>query len=286
MVEYDCELVSMKSLKPRLLTAVIGIPLLIVFLLLAEVWTPVVAIIVALATAFMTGEYLNANKLLKNIAISAPCLIFSLLMPFTVSTDYLYMTVILYMLAMFILMIANHRKITYSELAYSVTGTFLISLGMSAIPLICSGKTGISFYFVTIFSLPWMADAGGFFIGATLGKHKLCPDISPKKTVEGVIGGVIFCVISAVLVGLLFQYMIMPDLKINFWALALLGIIDAPISIIGDLSFSLIKRRYKIKDYGSIFPGHGGMLDRFDSIIFTAPVIVLLNQFIPIITVV
>lgn len=286
MVEYDCELVSMKSLKPRLLTAVIGIPLLIVFLLLAEVWLPVVAIIVALATAFMTGEYLNANKLLKNIAISAPCLIFSLLMPFIVSTDYLYMTVILYMLAMFILMIANHRKITYSELAYSVTGTFLISLGMSAIPLICSGKTGISFYFVTIFSLPWMADAGGFFIGATLGKHKLCPDISPKKTVEGVIGGVIFCVISAVLVGLLFQYLIMPDLEINFWALVLLGIIDAPISIIGDLSFSLIKRRYKIKDYGSIFPGHGGMLDRFDSIIFTAPVIVLLNQFIPIITVV
>lgn len=276
----------MKSLKPRLLTAVIGIPLLIVFLLLAEVWLPVVAIIVALATAFMTGEYLNANKLLKNIAISAPCLIFSLLMPFIVSTDYLYMTVILYMLAMFILMIANHRKITYSELAYSVTGTFLISLGMSAIPLICSGKTGISFYFVTIFSLPWMADAGGFFIGATLGKHKLCPDISPKKTVEGVIGGVIFCVISAVLVGLLFQYLIMPDLEINFWALVLLGIIDAPISIIGDLSFSLIKRRYKIKDYGSIFPGHGGMLDRFDSIIFTAPVIVLLNQFIPIITVV
>ncbi len=131
-----------------------------------------------------------------------------------------------------------------------------------------------------------MADAGGFFIGATLGKHKLCPDISPKKTVEGVIGGVIFCVISAVLVGLLFQYLIMPDLEINFWALVLLGIIDAPISIIGDLSFSLIKRRYKIKDYGSIFPGHGGMLDRFDSIIFTAPVIVLLNQFIPIITVV
>lgn len=276
----------MKSLKPRLLTAVIGIPLLIVFLLLAEVWTPVVAIIVALATAFMTGEYLNANKLLKNLAISAPCLLFSLLIPFFISTDYLYFAVIIYMLAMFILMIANHRKITYSELAYSVTGTFLISLGMSAIPLICSGKTGISFYFVTIFSLPWMADAGGFFIGATLGKHKLCPDISPKKTVEGVIGGVIFCVISAVLVGLLFQYLIMPDLKINFWALALLGIIDAPISIIGDLSFSLIKRRYKIKDYGSIFPGHGGMLDRFDSIIFTAPVIVLLNQFIPIITVV
>lgn len=276
----------MKSLKPRLLTAVIGIPLLVVFLLLAEVWTPVVAIIVALATAFMTGEYLNANKLFKNFAISVPCLLLSLVMPFAISTDYLYLTMILYVLAMFIIMIANRKKITYSELAYSVTGTLLISLGMSAIPLICSSEMGISFYFVAIFSLPWMADAGGFFIGATFGKHKLCPNISPKKTVEGVIGGVIFCVISAVLVGLLFQYLITPDIKINFWVLILLGVIDAPVSIVGDLSFSLIKRRYQIKDYGSIFPGHGGMLDRFDSIIFTAPVIVLINQFFPIISVV
>ena len=276
----------MKSLKPRLLTAVIGIPSLVVLLLLAEIWNPVVAIIVALATSFMTGEYLNANKLLKSLSVSIPCLLFSLLMPFLINTAYIYLTLVLYLLVMFIVMIANHKRISYSELAYSVTGTLLISLGMSAISLICSGGTGISFYFVTIFALPWMADAGGFFIGASMGKHKLCPSISPKKTVEGAVGGVVFCVISAVVVGLLFRYLITPDISINFAALILLGFIDAPISIIGDLSFSLIKRRYNIKDYSSIFPGHGGMLDRCDSIIFTAPIIVLVNQIIPIITVV
>lgn len=276
----------MKSLKPRLLTAVIGIPLLILLLLVAEVRSYVVAIIVAIATAFMTGEYLNANKLLRNFAISIPCLLFSLLIPLTASTSYLYTALVIYLLVMFIFMIFNHRKITYSELAYSVTGTLLITLGMSAIPLICCNNNGISFYFVTIFALPWMADAGGFFVGATMGKHKLCPQISPKKTVEGAVGGVAFCAIAAVLVGLIFQFLITPNIKINFLALILLGIIDAPISIIGDLSFSLIKRRYNIKDYGSIFPGHGGMLDRFDSIIFTAPVIVIINQIIPFITVV
>lgn len=276
----------MKSLKPRLLTAVIGIPSLVVLLLLAEVWNPVVAIIVALATSFMTGEYLNANKLLKSLSVSIPCLLFSLLMPFLINTAYIYLTLVLYLLVMFVVMIANHKRISYSELAYSVTGTLLISLGMSAISLICNGETGISFYFVTIFALPWMADAGGFFIGASMGKHKLCPSISPKKTVEGAVGGVVFCMISAVAVGLLFQYLITPDINVNFAALIVLGFIDAPISIIGDLSFSLIKRRYNIKDYSSIFPGHGGMLDRCDSIIFTAPIIVLVNQIIPIITVV
>ena len=123
------------------------------------------------------------------------------------------------------------------------------------------------------------------FIGASFGKHKLCPKISPKKTVEGAIGGILFCDLTAVIIGLIFHFCVMPDANINFWALILLGVIDAPVSILGDLSFSLIKRNYGIKDYGSIFPGHGGMLDRFDSIIFTAPVLVAINQFIPFITV-
>lgn len=123
------------------------------------------------------------------------------------------------------------------------------------------------------------------FIGASFGKHKLCPKISPKKTVEGAIGGILFCDLTAIIIGLIFHFCVMPDANINFWALILLGVIDAPVSILGDLSFSLIKRNYGIKDYGSIFPGHGGMLDRFDSVIFTAPVLVAINQFIPFITV-
>lgn len=274
----------MKSLKPRLLTAVVGISLLLCILFVAEQWNPIIGIIVGLASAFMTGEYLNAKGLLKVYELSIPCLLVSFALSQTVISQYLFLIFLVFMMIAFSVLILSHKKISYIDLAYAVCGTLLISFGMSALPTICSSGIGVAFYFVTVFALPWMADAGGFFIGATMGKHKLCPNISPKKTVEGAVGGVIFCIISALIVGVVFQYIIMPDYKINFWALALLGLLDAPISILGDLSFSLIKRSLNIKDYGSIFPGHGGMLDRFDSIVFTAPVLVAVNQFIPFIT--
>lgn len=274
----------MKSLKPRLLTAVVGISLLLCILFVAEQWNPIIGIIVGLASAFMTGEYLNAKGLLKVYELSIPCLLVSFALSQTVISRYLFLIFLVFMMIAFSVLILSHKKISYIDLAYAVCGTLLISFGMSALPTICSSGIGVAFYFVTVFALPWMADAGGFFIGATMGKHKLCPNISPKKTVEGAVGGVIFCIISALIVGVVFQYIIMPDYKINFWALALLGLLDAPISILGDLSFSLIKRSLNIKDYGSIFPGHGGMLDRFDSIVFTAPVLVAVNQFIPFIT--
>ncbi len=276
----------MKSLKPRLLTAVVGITLLVGVLIAGEFWNPIIGILVGAACAFMAGEYLNTKNLLKNFWISIPCMLFAFLLSILISTQYVYILLTVFMIFCFAVLIINHSILSYIDLAYTVFGTMLISFGMSALPLICSSGVGVTFFFCTAFALPWMADAGGFFIGATMGKHKLCPNISPKKTVEGAVGGVVFCFIAAMLIGLIFQFIIMPDAKINFRALALLGLIDAPVSILGDLSFSLIKRSLKIKDYGSIFPGHGGMLDRFDSIIFTAPVLVVVNYFIPFITLV
>lgn len=274
----------MKSLKPRLLTAVVGISLLLFILFVGEQWNPIIGIIVGIASAFMTGEYLNAKGILKVFELSVPCMLIAFVLSQTVISQYMFLVFVVFMMLAFSVFIFSHKKISYIDLAYAICGTLLISFGMSALPTICSNGIGVSFYFITVFALPWMADAGGFFIGATMGKHKLCPNISPKKTVEGAVGGVIFCIVTALIVGVVFQYLIMPDYKINFLALAILGLLDAPISILGDLSFSLIKRSLNIKDYGSIFPGHGGMLDRFDSIIFTAPVLVAVNQFIPFIT--
>jgi phosphatidate cytidylyltransferase len=142
----------------------------------------------------------------------------------------------------------------------------------------------LSFFFVICFAVPWMADAGAFFAGSLFGKHKLCPNISPKKTVEGAIGGVFTCVLAAVAIGFLFGNLITPQLTVNFIPLIIIGVCDAVLSIVGDLSFSLIKRTIGIKDYSNLFPGHGGMLDRFDSIIFTVPMVLIVNSFLPILS--
>lgn len=271
----------MKSLKPRLLTAVIGIPVVILVIFISELWQPALNLIVGAVTAVMIGEYLYGKGLLKTLPLSIPCIAAAFLLTTLCTTPYVYIILFAFVTAAFLMMIIHHRTISYADLAYAACGTLLICLGMSALLLACRNEISVTFYFFVVFLLPWMADAGGFFVGATLGRHKLCPEISPKKTVEGAIGGVLFCMISAVAMGLIFQFAVFKDVTVNFFSLIIIGALDAVFSIIGDLSFSLIKRSLGIKDYGTIFPGHGGFLDRFDSIIFTAPLVIIVGQFIP-----
>lgn len=277
----------MKSLKPRLLTAAIGIPSVLILIILSELWNPLVGIIIGLVSAFMVVEYLYARRLLSCIPLAAICIIYALIMPiFVTKGSASYIITYLFLMCAFIVSLIYYKKLHFMNLAYALFGTSLITFGMSAVPIACiSNGVSVSFFFVLIVLLPWMADGGGYFIGSYFGKHKLCPNISPKKTIEGVLGGLVFCVASALLMGLVFQFLVLGDnVRVNFVALIIIALFDSALSILGDLSFSLIKRNLNIKDYGSVFPGHGGMLDRCDSIIFTAPLVVVLSQFIPFLT--
>jgi phosphatidate cytidylyltransferase len=114
-----------------------------------------------------------------------------------------------------------------------------------------------------------MSDSFAYFTGRIFGKHKLIPSVSPKKTVEGAIGGVVFGVLTAVVFGFVVSTFFDPDgvITANYLVLAISGMFLSVVSQIGDLIMSVIKRHYNIKDYGKFFPGHGGILDRFDSII-------------------
>ena len=271
----------MKSLKPRLLTAAIGIPAVVLLIFLSELWRPTLNLVVSGVTSVMIGEYLYGKGMLKNYPISVSCILAAFLLTLLCATAYVYIVLVVFMLAAFMVLIICHKTIGYPDFCYAVFGTLLISFGMSAVILVCSNGISVTFGYFVVLMIPWMADAGGFFIGASMGKHKLCPEISPKKTVEGAIGGVLFCMISAVALGLIFRLWVFSAVSVNFISLVIIGALDAVFSIVGDLSFSLIKRSLGIKDYGTIFPGHGGFLDRFDSIIFTAPIVVAVGSLLP-----
>ncbi len=123
-----------------------------------------------------------------------------------------------------------------------------------------------------IYISAWGADTAAYFVGRFFGKHKMAPILSPKKTVEGALGGVI----GAGLFGVLFN-LVFDRQQGNVWQFFVICACGAVISIFGDLTASAIKRDHGIKDYGHLIPGHGGILDRFDSVIFTAPVIYFLS---------
>lgn len=129
-----------------------------------------------------------------------------------------------------------------------------------------------------IFISSWICDTCAYLVGILIGKHKMAPKLSPKKSIEGAIGGIV----GAALVGGLFGHFIVGKMVITqeiTWIFVLIGGIGAMISQVGDLAASAIKRNHDIKDYGKLIPGHGGIMDRFDSVIFTAPMIYFLMAF-------
>ena len=135
------------------------------------------------------------------------------------------------------------------------------------------------YYMVIGLFAPWATDTAAYFTGVTLGKHKIVPHISPKKTWEGCIGGAVFCALAVLIYSCLVIYQL-DDIQMGIIPygvlMFVLGILISIISQMGDWFCSIIKRRTGIKDFGNIFPGHGGMLDRFDSTFFTLPTALLL----------
>ena len=133
-----------------------------------------------------------------------------------------------------------------------------------------------------VFLCSWGCDTSAYCFGKLFGRHKMSPKLSPKKSVEGAVGGVIGAFVLTVIYGFIFRHPLGADVTAQqILLIALISAAGGLISMVGDLSASAIKRNYDIKDYGQLIPGHGGILDRFDSVIFTAPVIFYLLTMVP-----
>ena len=131
------------------------------------------------------------------------------------------------------------------------------------------------------FVTAWLCDTCAYFTGMLFGKHKLIPSVSPKKTIEGAIGGVLGSVISVVIFALVCKNV--ASAEVSILNAIILGAVCAVVSQFGDLCASCIKREHDVKDFGNLIPGHGGILDRFDSVLMVSPIVYYLSLYMGII---
>jgi len=269
--------------KTRLIAAAIFCPLL--FIILFFLPTYVLAGAVALISAISAYELLHAIGGKQNERCRIYAVIAAIIIPIGA---YFELTLIVFPAVFLVLMslmfleaivgFRTIRKITFAQILTTLFAGTLIPLmlsGLVGIKLMPEGHLLVLIPFISAF----ITDGGAYFTGYVMGKKKAFPLVSPKKTVEGCVGGLIFGTLFVLIFGVI---VIFTTLNIVvFRALLVYGIIGSVLSQLGDLAFSLIKREYEIKDYGRLIPGHGGMLDRFDSMIFVSPAIYLLVMLIP-----
>ena len=129
--------------------------------------------------------------------------------------------------------------------------------------------------------MAFLSDAGAYFVGLRFGKHKLAPVVSPNKTIEGALGGLAGAILGMLIYAVVLDFL-PGGLHVNYALALLYGFLGAAVGIFGDLCFSVIKRQTGIKDYGNLIPGHGGVLDRFDSMVMVAPLMEVLLLLLPI----
>lgn len=279
-------------MKKRIITALIGLPLLAVVLVFYH--TYVLNAALSLICGLAVYELLHSTKYVTKKGLLGWSILFGMYIPFAkvpVLKPYFLLIVMAYLAVMLMILFAKHQTVSFQQVAVSFTAAFLVPYGLSSIVYLRDLQTEPRmelYYILLIFSSAWISDIGAYFIGLTFGRHKLCPNISPKKTVEGLVGGLFFCVVMNIAITYVYCDIIGRsgvETSVHLVSLILISLAASLIGVVGDLTCSIIKRQVGIKDFGTIFPGHGGVLDRFDSILLIAPFLYVILQIFSVVTV-
>ena len=276
-------------MKQRMITAIVAICVLVPVLIFADTFALPLGI--AVCAVLAVYEMLACIGLKGSIALSAPLYCVAAVFPFLVrylpsyretveSVAFAALSAIA--LYYFGVLIFSHGKYRIDQIGTAFFSITYILIGFFGLVIVHDWVPNGEYLYLIAFIGAWVTDSFAYFCGMLLGrggKHKLIPDVSPKKTVEGAIGGTVFCILSMLLFGFIVEK-IDPSIEANYLLFAVAGLLIAVVSQIGDLAMSVIKRTYGIKDYGKIFPGHGGILDRFDSVIAVSVVLVVLTRFV------
>ncbi len=239
----------------------------------------------------MLYELFHAEGCGKNKVFANLCYILVAVIPILLYSKFTYLELIfpvcmVFVFLIFAVYIFNHKKLNVDKLIFMIGCCGFVSFPMCCMIFIKNLDAQLgTIYLVIALCSAWLADSGAYFVGTFCGKNKLCPEISPKKTVEGFIGGLITNGVILCVFCLVYSKFFAPvDLTVNYVSTFIMGIITGAIGTVGDLTASLIKRQCKIKDFGKVMPGHGGILDRFDSVLFVVPFVYLYLEYIGIFT--
>lgn len=288
-------------MKKRIITAIIAIIGAIGIVLLSEINTIFLLIPISAFCVISVREIIHVIKI-KSKMLTATSMLYAGIVPFLVAGDQTYdsfihkpfpvnlhtvllLVSVIYVLVVFHSLIKHYTSVKFETVATLIISTLCISLGLSLLPAFnvlyyyyphVFSKGDSMFLFIYSMVVCWTFDGGAYFIGSKFGKHKMAPNISPKKSWEGYIGGIVLGEIFTIVYFLLFNYFATAEYKPVMFNVVIVAIISpflATLSIMGDLSASTIKRNFGVKDFGNFFPGHGGILDRFDSVLYVVPIL-------------
>lgn len=266
-------------MKTRIISAAVGIALLIVTLFFKD--TFLLSVVIGLLALIAGYETLKTTKTLNIIPFAVVSALY-IAASICITRGYIGVSYAVASTAYAILfcgcVLYSFNKVNLTSMFTAFLMVFFTTYGFSSIISILDEKFGM-FLFIIVAFCSWGSDTGAYFAGRALGKHKLAPNLSPKKTVEGVIGGVLFNLILCMLFGAVYQAVNKDIQYLSFLGLIIIAVTGTAVSIVGDLFASAIKRTFKIKDYGNIMPGHGGVLDRFDSTLLVSVYIYTVLQF-------
>ena len=269
-------------MKQRILVAVIGIPLLLLVLCWAPHWATA-ALLAALGVigahellAAVSGAE-KTKSLWVLAGFMAVCTVFSTYAGMEaykgtvlVAVPWLLCAAVALLFLLAVRWFGRENAIAFQDVCAVLLGGVAIPLAMSCLLRLRLMEFGGGLVLMPLVAA-FMSDSAALFTGMACGKHKLAPKASPKKTVEGAVGGLVGGIVGMVLFRIVFFFVTVQALSIG-WCMVI-GLVGAFMGQLGDLSFSVIKRQCGIKDYGRLLPGHGGVLDRFDSVIFATPVV-------------
>ncbi len=263
---------------------------------LVGIFTPVSAIFLAFLSTIATGEIMTVAGVKSNL-VRIPAMVFSAVIPLyagikeSLSFDIPEGAVLsLYVIVMLIFMLITYDKTRFEQLAITLYASIFVPYAFSAVLIIRDFYitynniyTKEESVYLVWFALicAFLTDTFAYFVGRKFGKHKMAPVVSPKKSIEGAVGGLVLSVVFnvAVFAGVR-EWVFDGKTSISFVFIIIMSVLLSAISMMGDLSASLLKRNFGVKDFGKIMPGHGGVMDRFDSFVFVIPTLVATIKFI------